>query len=894
MSSSDRLHFKRDVPGLPDDLATGTGQTVYVYEDAQRIGWSTRLGSLLGLTGADLRPDPLGFAEQLAGTLGAGPRTLFAHVRRLAPAVASAQGPAVEHRQPFLDALDERLRRLLPANGRPGLLLGGGLYSGLLAGALQRTGRAFDVAVLQMAGSADGNLAQAVGRACGARTAVCDWGAAEQSQALERWLPGLEEPNATPADLALMAARQRLRDQGATLVLSGHAAQAALGLSPGLALFPTSLAPASPWLQAPRRLILPAHAAAPGWTAAQRATSAGRLAWVEDGLPLRHPLTDPALPRPASRAALAQLSGAAQPLAAEHAPLRASARPMLAPWQDRLKAATRALQGTEAGDILDPLALADMLGSHYAGHESGQALTSDVLWRAALLLLWWTEVLPLRKPPPESAAPVPAVAPSASPATAGTPLAPPTGRPRLVVYTALIGAKEALADPLDGLPEGAASDLELDFVCVTDDPALRSPVWRMLLIPSGHLPPEKLSRRPKALPHLYFPDERHSLYIDNTVRFKRLPQAEDLLTLRPYLFKAFRHSTRDNPEQEAAAVAMLGYEDVGTICRQMDFYAKRRPLDTISPLTTATVLLRDHAADAVQRFGTLWWESVLAFSKRDQLSFDFALQESGCAVEYFEGTTQDNTFIDWNGSLAQHRVRASFDGQRYAWLHREDPEALRDPRAHFLAHPGGSDAPYQKPASLLEYVCWSQGSSLGAQVSPRRDLAGALEGLLAPHRRAGQRFLLFRVQGGTAPHAWLADEQESAARALSMYLGPARGTLLDVPAAELDTEGRVYLRPEPPCDLVIVLGATGRQTLAAVQMVHRMVDPARGQIVLALCDGLGLRQAASLEDWLGGQYGTEVRSQLHASRHDDDTASLPNTLLAIQWDRATRPAAVAA
>jgi hypothetical protein len=509
------------------------------------------------------------------------------------------------------------------------------------------------------------------------------------------------------------------------------------------------------------------------------------------------------------------------------------------------------------------------------------------LWRAALLLLWWTEVLPRYK------APVSTAEAEADAEANITPVAS-QARPKLVVYTALIGAKEALANPLANLPAGAQTDLDLDFVCITDDETLRSPVWRMQLIPSGHLPAEKLSRRPKAMPHLYFPDARYSLYVDNTVSFKRLPQSTDLHTQRPYLFKAFRHATRDNPEQEATAVAMLGYEDVGTICRQMDFYAKRRPLDSISPLTTATVLLREHAADAVQRFGALWWESVLAFSKRDQLSFDFALRESECAVEYFEGSTQDNTFIDWNGSLALHRVRASFDSQRYAWLHRDDAEARRDPRAHYLAHPGGGDAAYQKPVSLLEYVCWSQGSSLGGQVSPRRDLAGTLEGLLGAYRAEGKRFLLMRVQGGTGPHAWLAEEHDAAARALSMYLGPARGTLIDLPAAELDNEGRVYLRPEPPVDLVILLGATSRQTLAAVQMVHRMVDPARGQLVLALCDTLALREAARLEDWVGSQYGTQARSQLMASRHDDEAASLPNTLLSIQWDRAETPEAAAA
>ena len=76
---------------------------------------------------------------------------------------------------------------------------------------------------------------------------------------------------------------------------------------------------------------------------------------------------------------------------------------------------------------------------------------------------------------------------------------------RLVVYTVLIGDKEPLGNPLAAL-ERSDTDLDIDFVCFTDNRALRSDVWRFHYIDSGHLPAEKLSRRPKALPHEYLRD----------------------------------------------------------------------------------------------------------------------------------------------------------------------------------------------------------------------------------------------------------------------------------------------------------------------------------------------------------------------------------------------------
>jgi hypothetical protein len=125
-----------------------------------------------------------------------------------------------------------------------------------------------------------------------------------------------------------------------------------------------------------------------------------------------------------------------------------------------------------------------------------------------------------------------------------------------------------------------------------------------------------------------------------------------------------------------------------------------------------------------------------------------------------------------------------------------------------------------------------------------------------------------------------------------MYLSPARGTLIDIASHELDKEGRVYVRPDPPCDLLIVLGVGRQQALATVQLIHRLARPDRGHIVMALCETLPMRDAAALEDWLGAQYpGVTARSELHASRHDDTTALLPNTLLSIQWQAAEVQAA---
>ena len=456
---------------------------------------------------------------------------------------------------------------------------------------------------------------------------------------------------------------------------------------------------------------------------------------------------------------------------------------------------------------------------------------------------------------------------------------------RLVVYTALVGPKEPLNDPLEILPAGAHSDLELDFVCLTDNRSLRSNVWRFVYLPTQHLPPEKLSRRPKALPHEYFPDAQYSLYIDNTVAFKRLPQASDLATERRYLFRAFRHARHTHLNQEAFAIASLGYEDAGTICRQLDFYARQGALADITPLTTATVLLRSHHHPTVRQFASVWWENILAFAKRDQLSFDFALRQAGAELEYLPGITRDNPFIRWQGSLSPARLRASFDAQRYAWRHRDDPAALADPKAHALAHERGGDARYQRALGVFELLCFQQASSLGGQVSPRRDVAGALEPLLAPHRRPGCRFVIVRLQGSDEPQAFSPAEFDAAGNALAGFLGAgAEGTVLDLTPQDMAQTSKVYATGvDQAYDLVLVLGLPGPQLLDAVNKLVRLARPDSAALLLVLTSPAPLADAAQAEAAVGRVTGLPVQASVQSTWHDDQQGSLANTLVALAW-----------
>jgi hypothetical protein len=308
-----------------------------------------------------------------------------------------------------------------------------------------------------------------------------------------------------------------------------------------------------------------------------------------------------------------------------------------------------------------------------------------------------------------------------------------TEKTTLVVYTCFTGDKEQLGDPLERLSV-AETDLTLHFVCLSDKTDLQSSRWQVIPFDTLGLPADKASRLPKARPHAFFSSiSRYSLYVDNTVQFRRLPTSQDLKTTSPYLFKLFQHNGRKTILEEAAAIATLGYDTASNLIEQLEHYARFGPLEGITPLSTCTVMLRDHSSPIVQRHGEFWWAQILAFTRRDQMSFDFSRIQTNCQVEYWPGNKHENNLVYPQENFSHRRVLANFDEKRYLWHHRDNPEVLANPKKHYLAsNPTQADAIRfsRRDTDPLNLFCHLFGSSLGSSVSPRRRVSESLHSFI--------------------------------------------------------------------------------------------------------------------------------------------------------------------
>jgi Protein of unknown function (DUF616) len=260
------------------------------------------------------------------------------------------------------------------------------------------------------------------------------------------------------------------------------------------------------------------------------------------------------------------------------------------------------------------------------------------------------------------------------------------GRPRRIVYTCLFGFSEHFND-------FSYDRDDIDFVCFTDDPELRSDFWSVKLMPRGALDPARMAKQIKALPHRFLPDHDWSLYIDNTIRLKVPPAQlfEEFLAPSPSPFVCFRHPQRDCVYQEAEEVLAQGYDHPARVGAQMRSY-RQLGYPEHNGLAKLAFLLRRHRDPALPPVLERWHQEVLRHSMRDQLSFNPVAWLARFDVGYLDRAFEDYQLLDWPVVKDGIRLPRDFDDARYLAL---NPDVDFDARRHWLYHGAAEQRRYK-------------------------------------------------------------------------------------------------------------------------------------------------------------------------------------------------------
>lgn len=248
-----------------------------------------------------------------------------------------------------------------------------------------------------------------------------------------------------------------------------------------------------------------------------------------------------------------------------------------------------------------------------------------------------------------------------------------------VVYTVLTGAYDPLSNPF---PEGATG---FERICFTDDPNLVSSNWDVVLLEDSALDTARESRRPKLLPHRFLEAFEWSLYLDNNVRLKVNPvDIRNDYASSDTRFVCFSHPWRSCIYDEAEEVIRLGIESERRVREQMDYY-RSKGFPPNYGLIAGGVILRRHSEDHLVNVSEEWFEHVLRFSKRDQLSFNYVAWRHGFAFSRFPGELERNELVEYPFP-GLRRPPKDFSDETYLWL---NPDVARSgvvPRQHYLSH----------------------------------------------------------------------------------------------------------------------------------------------------------------------------------------------------------------
>lgn len=210
----------------------------------------------------------------------------------------------------------------------------------------------------------------------------------------------------------------------------------------------------------------------------------------------------------------------------------------------------------------------------------------------------------------------------------GRHVAAPPGRhaSRLVVYTALLGPARTLREA------PVAHESTADFVCFTDDPALRSDTWEIVLV-RPRLPGDlvRSERHLKILGHPALSSYDRSLWVDPALELAVRPETFVGTWLAEAHVAAPVHTFYPSVLAEAQASIELGKDDHLRVFEQLAHYVETSPaaLEANPHWTGLLARRRTHTVEVAMG---LWWEHVLRYSRRDHLSFNVAMAAAGVWV----------------------------------------------------------------------------------------------------------------------------------------------------------------------------------------------------------------------------------------------------------------------
>ncbi|MBR4742407.1 MAG: DUF616 domain-containing protein, partial [Desulfovibrio sp.] len=191
-----------------------------------------------------------------------------------------------------------------------------------------------------------------------------------------------------------------------------------------------------------------------------------------------------------------------------------------------------------------------------------------------------------------------------------------------VIFSAVAGNYDSLKIP-------GFLDPKARYVLFTDKPKHETGVWNILPVPFWHKDPTRITRYVKVHPHYLFPEADVAIWVDqNVLLLGDISEEIEAFLASGAAVGTFFHPTRMTVLEEVYACLKLKKDAVSLMQEQVKRYQKWGLLDL--PLANTNVVFYNLKHSKLARFLALWWGELEQYSRRDQLSFPYAVERAQC------------------------------------------------------------------------------------------------------------------------------------------------------------------------------------------------------------------------------------------------------------------------
>ncbi len=199
---------------------------------------------------------------------------------------------------------------------------------------------------------------------------------------------------------------------------------------------------------------------------------------------------------------------------------------------------------------------------------------------------------------------------------------------RVAVYTCIIGNYDSLKEPM------YINNACCDFYAITDFPIPKKSKWKRMDIDSilgtEGLTPNMKNRYVKLHPHELFGDYDYSVYVDGsvTVVADMMPMIGRMINKNAWIGLHLMTTGVDCIYEEAKSVIGEKKAPAALVKKQIDAYRKDN-YPAHNGLYNNTVIIRKHNQTMCIKVMKDWWEQLLTYTQRDQLSLCYVLWKNG-------------------------------------------------------------------------------------------------------------------------------------------------------------------------------------------------------------------------------------------------------------------------